>query len=244
MINLNWSFSLRSDNWQNKDLDIWAESIENSINLLDPLSKDIVSSRKNVVFLRCPAHTDYMKNTFVFKSPIDITLDIEIDKSTAKVWCENIQQNLFEKIIDIRFLNLEESGSSPYPIIGIDFLNTFTCDQDLDIAILPAHMHFNDFTAKTGIIPGTYNIGKWSRPVECVFEVKNNKERIEIKKGDALFYLKVNSKETIKIIKVPTPWNEIDICAKLTAAEPFKPLSYRYSSLNNYKKSIADNNNT
>lgn len=236
MITINWSFSLRSDNWNNAELSTWAESIENSIIELDSLSKDIVTSRKHVVFLRCPAHTDYMKNIFVFKSPIDLTLNVDINESTAKVWSENLTQEIFEKIIDLRFLNLKESGTSPYPILGIDFLNTFTCDDDLIISIFPAHMHYNDFTSKTSVVPGTYNVGKWTRPVECVFEIKNLKEKIEIKKGDALFYIKIDSKESIKIIKVPTPWVKIDICAKLRAEDPFKPLSHRYNSLENYKK--------
>jgi hypothetical protein len=244
MINVNWAFSLRTEEWHDASLNFWAEETETYIQPLSSLSKDIVDSRKNVVFLKCPAHTDFMKNTFVFKSPIDLNIDIDITKATTEVWCDNIPQPLFDKLIDLRFLQTPEAGHSHYPIIGVDFLNTFTCTEEMNISILPAHMHYNDFTAKTGVIPGSYDISKWTRPIELVFEVKQSKERIEIKKGDALFYVKFNNTSQVKLQKSATPWDEIDICSKLRASNTFKSLKYRYQSLIDYKKSIANNNNS
>ena len=243
MISVNWAFSVRTEEWGDANLTLWAEETETYIQPLSSLSKDIVDSRKDVVFLKCPAHTDFMKNTFVFKSPIDINLDIDITETATNVWCDNIPQPLFDKIIDLRFLQVNEAGRSPYPIIGIDFLNTFTCAEEMNISIVPAHMHYNDFTAKTSVIPGTYDISKWTRPVELVFEVRKYKERIEIKKGDALFYVKFNSRSQVKLQKSVTPWDQIDVCSKLRASSTFKSLKYRYQSLIDYKKSIANNNN-
>jgi hypothetical protein len=244
MITVGWGFSIRVEDWQEPDLTSRAEFIEQDIELPSALSKDVVDLRKNVVFLKCPAHTDFMKNTFVFKSPIDINIDIDVNEQYANIQCDNIEQRLFDKIIDLRFLSLKEAGSSPYPILGIDFLSTFKCDQSLMLSIVPAHLHYNDFTAKTSVIPGTFDIGRWTRPVELVFEVKNSREKIQIKKGDALFYIKFTSDTQVKLEKIPTPWTDVDVCNELRIAAPFKSLDYRYSSLEDYKKSITNNNNT
>ena len=187
MITVEWAFSLRVEEWAEPDLAAWAETVEQCIELPTALSKDVIELRKNVVFLKCPAHTDFMKNTFVFKSPIDINIEIDVNAEYANVWCDNIEQPLFNKIIDLRFLNAKEVGSSPYPIIGIDFLNTFKCDQSLIMSITPAHLHYNEFTTKASLIPGSFDISKWTRPVECVFEVKNSHEKIQIKKAFGLF---------------------------------------------------------
>lgn len=233
MINLDYSFSLRQEDWQNDQLNQWAESVEQAAELPNSLIKDINSTRKSTVFLKCPAHTDFIKNTFVFKSPIDMCLHIDIRDDIAKLWSSNLSQQIFEKLIDSRFLSKQESGINPYPIIGIDFLNYFKASISTLLTVSPAYFHYNDFTNKTTVIPGEFDIGKWSRPIECVFEVKKNIESIEIKKGDAICYFKFRSlsDEPIKIRKAAMPWRIIDHCADLRSHDPFKPLSCRYQSL-------------
>lgn len=244
MITVEWAFSLRVEEWVEPNLTTWAETIERNIDLPTTLSKDVIDLRKNVVFLKCPAHTNFMKNTFVFKSPIDINIEVDVDTENANIWCDNIEQPLFNKMIDLRFLSAKEFGSSPYPIIGIDFLNTFKCDQSLSMSITPAHLHYNEFTTKASVIPGSFDISRWTRPVECVFEVKKSQEKIQIKRGDALFYIKFDSETQIKLVKINTPWHDVDVCAKLRADAPFKSLEYRYHSLEDYKKSITNDNNS
>ena len=233
MIDIEYSFSLRQEDWISEDLNQWAETVEQTVDLPTSLIKDVTSTRKNTVFLKCPAHTDFLKNTFVFKSPIDISLHIDVSDNVAKIWSNNLDQRIFEKLIDGRFLTKEESGNNQHPIIGIDFLNYFTADASTLLTVTPAYFHYNDFTNKTTIIPGEFDISKWSRPIECVFEVKQNIESIEIKKGDAICYFKFRSLSDIpiKMCKSDMPWRLIDHCAELRSQNPFRPLKCRYESL-------------
>jgi hypothetical protein len=234
---IKWAFSVRSDDWMDSKAASWADQIEQSVEIPSPLSRDVISARKNVVFLKCPAHTDFIKNVFVFKSPVDITIDIDINEQYAKVNCPNIDQKVFDHFIDVRFLGLNECGTSPYPLIGIDFLNAFTASKSVIMSAMPAFFHHNDFTKKTSFIPGEFDIGKWTRPIECVFEVKNTKETIEIKKGDALFYVKFNTgSDSVKLEKQDMPWEDIFTCVKLRKENMFKSLKFRYASFLNFKK--------
>jgi hypothetical protein len=90
---------------------------------------------------------------------------------------------VFDTIIDTRFLFDDNRGISEYPLLGIDWLLTFQSDESTMIQLLPAFFHYNDFTEKTTIIPGEFDISKWTRSVEIAFEVKTPKAKIEIKKG-------------------------------------------------------------
>jgi hypothetical protein len=230
MTEINYSFSLRQDNWENDDLNAWADYIEEQVDCPQLLTREVVENRKGVVFLKCPAHTDFLKNTYVFRSPFDIFLNIETTNDKLKIWSDNVSQPLFEKLIDVRFLNQSESGASPYPIVGIDFLNLFVADSSTLMSVMPAFLHYNDFTDKASIIPGEFDISKWVRPVECVFEIKKQTESIKILKDDALCYFKFRTDESIKMVKSQMPWKTVDDCAKLRASAPFKPLKFRYES--------------
>ena len=81
MNTVKYGFSLRNENWNDDDLDAWADYLESTVKCPSSVLKDVSESRKNVVFLKCPAHTDFLKNTFVFKSPIDITINIETNEN-------------------------------------------------------------------------------------------------------------------------------------------------------------------
>ena len=200
------------------------------------LSKEIATTRKGVTFMRCPAVTDSFKNTWVFNSPMDLNIDVDVNEEYSNVYCDNVDQEFFDLMIDIRFLNKSEAGISPYPLIGIDFLNTFMCDESLILQTLPAFLHYNDFTNKATTVPGEYDISKWVRPVELVFEVKNKHERISIKKGDALCYFRFLTEDTVKLQQSATPWKEVVICNDIRNANLNRPLSERYKSYNDIKK--------
>lgn len=205
------------------------------------LVKEIATSRKGCIYLKCPAHTDFLRNTWVFCAPFDLTLEIEIDTATdmVRIHCENISQEIFEHIVDTRFLSKSKRTTNPYPLIGLDWLCVFTCEEPLMLQVFPAFMHRNDFTDKTTVIPGEYDIGRWTRPIESVFEIRSNRERIVIKKGDAISYMKFSSDEQIKMIKSSVPWNEIAQCNDIRNANLFRPLSERYNKLAEVKSSAC-----
>ena len=197
------------------------------------LSKEITSERKGITFLKCPAHTDFLKNTFVLQAPFDLTIEVDINKDTdsVKIYCPNISQEIFDSIIDTRILFDDNRGKSPYPILGIDWLTVFTSKEPVTMQWLPAFMHHNDFTEKTTVVPGEYDISKWTRPVELMFEIKKHKENIVIKKNDPVAYIKFLSEDVVKLTKESTPWEEIVECDEIVNANKFKPLKERYNAL-------------
>lgn len=235
MKEVNWSF-ITSVEYFIDHAECVKPLIDSNYNPFRPVSKDSIAKRKGAVFLKCPAHTDFMKNTFIFCAPFDITININIDEENGKfnIFCNSINQEIFDQIIDTRFLY--DRGTNPYPVIGIDWLTVFTADESIQMQITPAFMHYNDFTEKTTVIPGEFDISKWTRPVELVFEIKKHQETISIKKGDAISYIKFLSEERIKLVPNKTPWEEIVKCNEIRSKNKNRPLSERYTELEKFRQ--------
>jgi hypothetical protein len=240
MIEINWSFITNSAGSIDHD-SLIEPLLDQDYEPLSPLIKDIVKTRKGVVYLKCPATTDFIKNVFVFKAPFDLTLEIDVDDKSGngKIVCENISQNIFSKIIDTRFLFDDQRGINPYPMLGIDWMLMFQSNYPVLLQSFPAFFHRSDFVNKTMVVPGEFDISKWTRPVELVFEVKNLKEKIVIKKGDALSYYRFICDDKIKLVKQPTPWNESQQCAEIVNKSKFRPLKERYEALSKLKLSCS-----
>jgi hypothetical protein len=233
-IEIKWSFGT-SIEWYQDNPECIKPLIDTNYYPYTRLSKDSVEIRKGSTYLKCPAHTDFLKNIFVFRAPFDLTIANIREGQRGEIWSENLTQEQFEKIVDIRFLSGNDSKINPYPIIGIDWLNTFTSTESVLVQLLPAFMHYNDFTNKCTIIPGEYDISKWTRPIELVWEFKNQISKVEIKKGDALCYFKFNCDDIVKLIEQSIPWEESKICADIRKEHPFKPLKERYQQLEEVK---------
>jgi hypothetical protein len=230
---VNWSF-ITSHDWFKDHAEEILPLMDADYHPYTSLIKDITKTRKGVVYLKCPANTDFLKNTFVFRAPFDLTIDIEVsdnDRDPNRIWCPNINQAVFDKLIDTRFLYNDARGIDPYPLIGLDWLNQFTCKESMMLQVMPAFLHRNEFTEKATMIPGEYDISKWTRPVELVFEVKSNRETIVIRKGDALAYFKFRCDEAVKLEEQPTPWDEIYLCDQIKMKNRFRPLKERYAQL-------------
>jgi hypothetical protein len=207
------------------------------------LAKEVITSRKGETFLKCPANTDFLRNTYGFVAPHDLTINLTVFYPNASVHCPNITQQIFDTLIDTRFLTPSERGISQHPLIGVDWLNTFTTDEPMLMQMLPAFMHYNDFTSKATVIPGEYDISKWTRSAELVFEVKKQVESIEIKKGDVLAYFKFHSDDIVKLEQQPVPWPETVVCADIVERDRFRPLKERYTSLEEVRKCPYDPTN-
>ena len=204
------------------------------------LAKEVITTRKGETFLKCPANTDFLLNTYGFVAPHDLTIHLNAVPPSASLHCPDISQEMFNKLIDYRFLTPTEKGISPYPLIGIDWLNTFTTNEPMLMQMLPAFMHYNEFTSKATVIPGEFDISKWTRSAELVFEVKNQKDTIHIKKGDVLAYFKFHSDDIVKLEQQPVPWPETVICADIVERDRFRPLKERYTSLEEVRKCPYD----
>ena len=146
-------------------------------------SVDQNEQRHNFHF--CPAHIEHNKNLFYVPALFDYNL--WYDKEHDFYRTDYYNQEVFDKFIDVRVSRMKLLAF----LMPVYIL---TESNDLEISQLPAYFHANEFTKNTITIPGTFNVGKWPRPLDFSFCLL---DKIEIKEGDPLYYIKFNTKEPI-----------------------------------------------
>ena len=66
---VNWSF-ITSHEWDTDHLSCIRPLVDVAVHPYEHLSKEIATTRKGSTFLKCPAHTDFLKNIFDLIFPI------------------------------------------------------------------------------------------------------------------------------------------------------------------------------
>jgi hypothetical protein len=147
--------------------------------------KSIAADRENSDILPCPAIQGYFKNTYLIRSPIDFVLTPKVDAKTFSI--DRFDQKFYIEWVIRRpgdFVNPKR------PICTLGPKLVFVADEDVIIESLPAMMHDSETLRNIRVIPGTYNIHRWMRPLDFTFEILDPSKPLEFKRGDPLFYVR------------------------------------------------------
>lgn len=147
---------------------------------------------------RCPAFLDVMTNTFLIRAdfnlrmrfdPVNRSLDvIDNTEMTSELFINNKEKD--------NYLVGSPIGKRGPMIFSVKQQYLFLTEDDVEIQLMPCLYHESDFTRKTNLVVGKFNINKWVRPTEFAAIVRNtshlNTEPVEItiKRGDPLAYIK------------------------------------------------------
>lgn len=143
-------------------------------------------------FMKCPAFVKYVDQTWVIKSTID--LDIRWDNCN-KVLHSNLPESAHNAMIRTHWGDFDSQTERPIIAINSSFL--FVSDDDVWIDFLPP---FNDIDSTWRLMPGSFNINNWQRPVVPTFEMMA--DEIHIKRGQPLAYIKFRSKDPQDLFKL------------------------------------------
>ena len=201
-----------------------------------PVLKDFVKSYKNqplkTAYAQCPAATNFFKNTFVVKSPID--LEINLTQNPPSISIPGSDMPNANSLFTIR--------SFPDRLFDLEIPFTFISDTSLEMSQMPAFLHENNYTKSSSTFAGRFNIGKWIRPLYSTITL--HQPKVKINRGDALFYVKFDTNKKI-ILKnfihdnytqamINNCVNVKDFYRKI----PFSKLYKMYQKLNQHKKLI------
>ena len=153
------------------------------INLRKMWDKGNVPKKNVDDIFQCPAFKRSLVNTFVYKSPYDVTITYDENKR-------------YELILPDRSLHDDHAASPIDEKTGIEdnhTLQLFTgksnkflfANSSCEITIESPHFHNKDYC----FLSGSFNIGRWFRPVHPAILNFDQKD-ISIKRGDPLLYIK------------------------------------------------------
>lgn len=181
----------------------------------------------------CPAHVNYGKNSFIFKSPYDFKIfhnhekfpydpiQFDFDKTSIK---ENI-------IWDIFHIYPESGWRNPnMPIVQMKINMAFLADEDIEIE-LKSPERSPKWTQMPGTyIDGSFNIYEWQRRISWGFEWHDTSKPIEVKRGDPLLEIKFNTPKNVQLEKIALTKEIEDAIKNCELAKEFAK-GYSWSSL-------------
>lgn len=137
-------------------------------------------------FRLCPAFVDNFKNTYAIR----FTHDYEVEIKDDMIWSDVLDEEFFKSQMRYR--------SDDKRFLGFNLFYYFFCEEPLTMSLTPSYFDDNEFNKSSIIIPGVYDIGKWFRPIECSFLLRDNENKVVMKKGDAYSYVHFHTDEKIK----------------------------------------------
>jgi len=196
----------------------------------EPAYKYLIGKKANANYIRCPAFSAYLKNTYILRSPIDF-----------KIWffdgefhTDSCDQKFYDKNIWCKVgISGEHLVQMPPTILF------FTKDNKTVTAeSLPPVMHE---VPNALFIPGSFDISKWVRPLNFAFEISDVKKAVNIKRGDPLYMVKFicedgDSVELERVLMDEDLRQVIATCTGLKHIAPKINLKTLYGMAENYLK--------
>jgi hypothetical protein len=159
------------------------------------LAKEIATAYKDHVFLQCPATQAFYKNTFVITAPMSGVIDIgENDDGSARITLTGYgwDQAYYEA-----FSHIREDKT-----VGLPPTYLFYAKESLEMEVLPVFLLNSPSTENTHLLPASFDIGKWIRPVDFSFVPKDYRKPITITRGDPLYFVRFKCQDRVELERV------------------------------------------
>lgn len=131
-------------------------------------------------FTKCPAFSTYTASTFMMFSNIDLELSWD---PVNKVLNSNLPQHAHNTHVNLHTQDFVPDVDPP--IVAIMSSILFVADQPVVIEMMPPYNHIDPAWR---MMPGSFNIYNWFRPVIPTFEMLHT--HVSIKRGQPLMYIR------------------------------------------------------
>ena len=193
------------------------------------------AEQKSDNFRLCPAYLDHICNTYKLKFPIDYDLTFD----TQGVSSSQYDIDFFNYFVNIRDFDKR--------YFGFKVCLVFFSEDDLIMSLMPPYLEQNSLATDVTSLPGTFNIGKWLRPIDYACFLKPGRNKLDIKKGDAFNYIKFHTEEEIDLVQFDYV-EELEniqkdiLRSKMILGSASPKLDYFYKMFKNsrYKKKILN----
>lgn len=142
---------------------------------------------------RCPGFVGYYKNTFVVRSPVDITIQ-HLGEGRYQ-WDTSISnQQDINGLIDVR----DASG-----MMTLALFTHVWSEAPLMVEQLPPLFLPGEVAAKCETVCGSFDISSWFRPLQPAFRFRMREvaDTVEIKRGDPLYLIRFATDKKIVLRK-------------------------------------------
>jgi hypothetical protein len=177
------------------------------------------SKEKNLTsYFSCPAFKERSKNLFLIKNTIENNIDI-------------VDGKLVSSSIDNVNIKHKESIENR-PIVSIYYPIIMFSEESLDVTVTPAYMHKTGYSEAGNVVMGSFNVGKWFRPINLDFMLYEKTAKFSFKDDEPLYYLDFQTDKNIIFKKFKMTEEILKISNACTTSpdylKPWQTLITRY----------------
>jgi hypothetical protein len=186
-------------------------------------------------FLRCPAFIKQQKNLYALK--FSFSYELYMDVENDKVKSDKYDQSFFDEFVYIRDID--------NAMLSLPMSYVFIAENPVDMEYTSAYNVSNGFVDNTIIIPGSFDIGKWYRPLDLSFIVKDKNKKVTFNENDAYAFVNFHTDKKVNLIRFDTTpqitelFNSI-LLSKFAKSKEVNSLNWFYNLLeqSKYKNKI------
>lgn len=202
----------------------WSILYETPESVYRNISQNIVKENIDVSFFRCPAFKKNSTSTFVIKNPMTSSynfLNNSISYNNVGIFAEIVRPPAIKNNIMFKY----------------SFPHVFFSEEDLEITFSAPYFHKANHLQYGAVVPGTYNISSWIRPIQFEINLWEGVNNFIIEENEPIAYVSflTHKKINLKRFKITNNLKKIiDTCSKGGDWEPNVSILKRYSR---FKKS-------
>jgi hypothetical protein len=179
-----------------------------------PLLKYAKDKHEGSEFLSCPAFIDYVKNAFIVLAPCD--LSINFDETSSRVRISPGANYSGEYNFKILYSKVKDRYNEKTGILTMTLPPSVFVWSDFHCMIESIPMMLDvetEISKKISIVPGTYDISRWFRPIDFTFQLHKDENSLLINRGDPLFCFRLTTEcnDKVKLNRVKLEQKHIDL---------------------------------
>lgn len=194
----------------------------------DTERKYINSKPVSAEYKKCPGYIDYLKNAYEIRAISDIIFEIDETRKITNI----IAPDWIKSRIDFR----SAPNSETHILVSLGLFTLFYSDRPVFIEQLPPFLSLTPRSGNFTVVPGTFDISKWIRPVELAIEINGSARRVEIKAGDPLCYIRFCTEDRSTVVLERVSVNQdldelAGMCLAVKKIEPGNTLEQNYARM-------------
>lgn len=196
------------------------------------------SNKTRNTFLKCPAVTSVINNVFVWQSPKDTKVDLEIKDDQVRLNALEGADNA-----DIFHWTVEHQPTISYNLlVTLKYHIVFFAEEDVDVLFTAPYFSNAPHLQYGAVVPGKFNVGSWFRPYNAEMNLWEKNTHMEFKEGEPIAYFTFLTDKKINLIR----FNMSEKAHQFSRANatsgtwlPYKTLQQRYQMFKNRKMRTA-----
>jgi hypothetical protein len=209
----------------------WVEIAYQEPKHLYPLLR---AKREGAHYLKCPALSENLKNSFVVTAPYD--LNISFDKENNNISTDRYGQIFFDTFVNNR--RNQAFPNNPF-LFSLTINYLFYSHESVEMELKEVPLLTSESTKNIKLVPGKFNISKWLRPIEFAAEVIDSTQPVTLRTGDPIYTINFITKDNVpvKLTRIENTdklHEKVTACLELKKIRPGLNLKQCYEAAENY----------